>query len=93
MHVVRVSLNAHDANSYEKLCRPQFGRSTFDSVLEFASRCSTLMELEISAVELPGIDLDIIQRITKQMGGRFHLRNYHGPPEILDEIAQLLTDT
>ena len=92
VNVIRVSLNAHDEDSYMKLCRPQFGRSTFDSVLEFAGRCSNLIDLEISAVELPGIDIDIIQGVAKRMGASFHLRNYHGPTKVLDYIDHLLAD-
>ncbi|UCB46619.1 MAG: radical SAM protein [Spirochaetota bacterium] len=92
VNVIRVSVNAHDEDSYMKLCCPQLGRSAFNSVLEFAGKCSNLMELEISAVELPGIDIDFMQKQAERMGARFHLRNYHGPPEILEHISQILAE-
>jgi cyclic pyranopterin phosphate synthase len=88
--MVQVSLNAQDEESYMKLCCPQFGRSAFDSILEFAKRCSTLMKIVISAVSFPGIDMDIIQEIAARMGAGFRLRHYHGPQEVVDTITRLL---
>lgn len=55
---VSVSLNAHDADSYDRLCRPMKGRRVFDHVLSFIRECQKAgLEVTASVVDVPGIDL------------------------------------
>jgi cyclic pyranopterin phosphate synthase len=87
---VQVSLNAPDRETYDIICRPRLGKQTFDSVLRFAERCARLLALDISAVDLPGLDVAALERLAESMGARFRLRRYHGPQAAVERIANLL---
>lgn len=87
---VQVSLNAPDRETYGIICQPRLGKRTFDSVLRFAERCAGLVALDISAVDLHGLDVAVLGRLAESMGARFHLRGYHGPRAAVERIANLL---
>jgi TatD family-associated radical SAM protein len=87
---VQVSLNAQDAETYEHLCRPQFGYSTYKSILEFISRCKNLMDVEISVLDFPGVDIDACQKIASSLDVDFHLRTFKGPREVVFKAKRLL---
>lgn len=89
---IQVSLNAQDEETYEILCRPQLKEAVYDSILEFSERCAQIMELDISAIELPGVDLDRIERFARRIGARFRVRGYHGAYSVEERIARLLLD-
>ena len=89
---IQVSLNAQDEETYEILCRPQLKEAVYDSILEFSERCAQIMELDISAIELPGVDLDRIERFARRIGARFRVRGYHGAYSVKERIARLLLD-
>ena len=86
---IQVSLNAQDAVTYEKLCKPIYGSSAFESVLEFTKRCRDLMEVEISVLDLPGVNIDACQHIANSLDVEFHIRNFKGPREVLIELEKL----
>jgi cyclic pyranopterin phosphate synthase len=88
---VQVSLNAPDSRTYEILCRPQLGLRAYDSVLEFVKRCAALFPLDISAVELPGIDTAAIERLAERIGAGFRLRRFYGPQSVASQIPKLLS--
>jgi len=89
---IQVSLNAQDEETYEILCRPQLKEAVYDSILEFSERCAQIMELDISAIELPGVDLDRIARFARRIGARFRVRGYHGAYSVEERIRRLLLD-
>lgn len=88
---VQVSLNAPDSETYLRLCQPKFGRGTYDSILDFAERCKQHMTVELSAVDIPGVDLDACRGIAERMDVRFRVRVFKGPENALDGILQTLT--
>jgi cyclic pyranopterin phosphate synthase len=88
---IQGSLNAQDEETYGILCRPQLKEAVYHSVLEFSKRCTEIMELEISAVELPGVDLDRIEKFARIIGARFRIRNYHGSYSMKQRFANLLS--
>ncbi|TFF84013.1 radical SAM protein [Candidatus Thorarchaeota archaeon] len=88
---IQVSLNAPDAETYAKLCRPEFGAQTFASVIDFVKRCSKLMETKISVVELPGLDIEACRQIADRLGVGFRVRQFKGPRQTLADIRQLLS--
>jgi len=90
MDHVQVSINAQDSRTYVKLCRPSYGEKAFDSMLEFARKCAKHMTVELSVVRVPGVDIDSCRRIAEAMGVGFRVREYKGPPELLDSIASLI---
>jgi len=89
---VQISLNAQDPDTYLRLCQPTFGRMTFDSILEFAELCKPLMRVELSAVDIPGVDIETCRGIADRMGVEFRVRVYKGPEGALEGIIRTLTE-
>jgi TatD family-associated radical SAM protein len=87
---IQISLNAQNAETYLKLCRPVFGIASFDSVLEFAHECKKSFSIEISVMDVPGIDIVACRRIATELGAEFKVRTFHGPEEVLGLIARNL---
>jgi TatD family-associated radical SAM protein len=88
---IQISLNAPDPDTYLRLCQPTFGRMTFDSILDFAERCKPLMRVELSAVDIPGVDMDACKSIADRMDVEFRVRVFKGPEGALDGILRTLT--
>ena len=88
---IQISLNAPDSDTYLRLCQPKFGRSAYDSILEFAERCKPLMRVEFSVVDIPGVDIDACRGIAKRMRIEFRVRVFKGPDGALEGILRTLT--
>jgi len=88
---IQISLNAPDPDTYLRLCQPSFGRMTFDSMLEFAERCKPLMRVELSAIDIPGVDIDSCRGIADRLGVEFRVRVFKGPDGALEGIFRTLT--
>jgi cyclic pyranopterin phosphate synthase len=72
---VSVSLNGHDEKTYGENCRPSFA-GAFEAALEFISKAKAEMEVEVSAVRMPEVDVQKIQEIAASMGVPFRIREY-----------------
>jgi cyclic pyranopterin phosphate synthase len=86
---IQVSLNAQDADTYEKICKPRYGALAYPSIIEFTKRCRELMEVEISVLDLPGVNIDACHQIANSLDVEFRIRNFKGPREVLDELEKL----
>ena len=76
---VSVSLNAADAETYQKLCRPRFGIAAYDSVVDFIKRAGAVIpEVEVTAVEVPGLEVEGCRRLAERMGAGFRRRKFRG---------------
>lgn len=76
--VVSVSLNAQNAEVYNKLCQPQFGPQTYDAVLDFIREAKKYIpEVEATIVDLPGVDKEKCGRIAADLGVKFRVRPYY----------------
>jgi len=72
---ISVSLNAADAESYTKLCRPEHGEGAFAAVQDFIRAAKAAgMETAATAVDLPGLDIDGVKRLAGELGVEFRLR-------------------
>lgn len=72
---VSVSLNAHDAATYQRLCRPTYGDRSFEAVLEFAGKCVIAgLETVLTVVDHPDVDIDACRRLAEGMGAGFRVR-------------------
>ena len=73
--VVSVSLNAENAEQYQKLCQPDFGPDTYQKVKEFILECKQHMRrVIVTAVALPGLDIKKMEQIaTEELGVSFRL--------------------
>lgn len=76
---VSVSLNAPDAETYMRICRPDAGEKAFAAALDFIRRAAASpMECAATAVDFPGVDLEATRRLVDSIpGARFRARTYH----------------
>ncbi len=79
MDIVSISLNAHDEDSYNRLCAPKF-KNAYQKMLEFARDVSNAgMELRFTIVNLPVVDVEKCREIANKYCGDFKIRGYGGP--------------
>ncbi len=72
---VSVSLNVHSKESYFQICKPEFGEGTFDRVKEFILSCKKFVpKVEITCIEMPGVDIQECKKIAEELGVGFRLR-------------------
>jgi len=72
---VSVSLNAHNEETYSRVCKPQF-QNSFEHVLEFIEKAKGELETEITTVTIPEVDITKVRQIAAKMGVRFRVRKY-----------------
>jgi TatD family-associated radical SAM protein len=73
---VSVSLNGHNEETYSENCRPKF-TGAFEAVLEFVTKAKKAeLEVEVSAVRMPEVDIPKVKAITESMGVPFRIREY-----------------
>ena len=53
---VSVSLNAGDKETYMEICKPTFP-GAFEAVLDFVQKAKAVLEVEVTAVRMPEVDL------------------------------------
>jgi TatD DNase family protein len=75
---VSVSLNAHDKETYNQVCRPSF-KNAFENVLEFIEKAKGLLDVEVTVVRIPEIDIQAAWEIAKRLGVKFRVRDYIQP--------------
>lgn len=88
---IQISLNAQDPDTYLRLCQPKLGRGAYESILEFTEQCKSLMTVELSAVDIPGVDIYACRGIAERLGVGFRVRVFKGPEGALDGILRTLT--
>jgi TatD family-associated radical SAM protein len=88
---VQISLNAPDSETYFQLCKPKMGRGTFESILDFTERCKPLMKVELSAVDIPGVDIDACRGLAERLGVGFRVRVFKGPEGAMEGILRTLS--
>jgi TatD family-associated radical SAM protein len=73
---VSVSLNAHDKETYNQVCKPVF-EDAYENVLEFIKKAKEEgLETEATAVTIPEVDLAKVKELAENMGVKFSLREY-----------------
>ncbi len=70
---VNVSLNAHDKQTYNKICKPVFDNA-YESVVEFIKKAKKVMETEATAVSVPEVDMTKVKELAKTIGINFRAR-------------------
>ncbi len=75
---VSVSLNAHDEETYNRVCRPKFERA-YGNVLRFIQKASKELDTEVTAVGIPEINLPKVEETAKKLGVKFRKRKYYIP--------------
>ena len=65
---VSVSLNAHDEDSYGRVCRPSIPGS-WESLIEFVRGIAASgAQARLTAVRWPGVDMDAVRRFASSLG-------------------------
>jgi TatD family-associated radical SAM protein len=72
---VSVSLNAGDEETYSEVCKPSFA-GAYAAVLEFIEKAKTALDVEVTAVPTPEVDLHKVEALAQKMGVKFRLRQY-----------------
>ncbi len=72
---VSISLNAGDRETYMEICKPTFPEA-YEAVLDFVRKAKLVLEVEVSAVRLPEVDLDKAQAVADALGVKFRVREY-----------------
>jgi radical SAM enzyme (TIGR04100 family) len=77
---ISISLNAKNAEEYDKACRSQYGEAAFGALLDFAVKCKKYVpEVILSVVDVMGReDIEVCHEIAKKAGVNFRVRNYSG---------------
>jgi len=75
---VSVSLNAHEEETYNYVCRPTFEKA-YENVLRFIQKASKELDTEVTAVDIPEINLLKVEETARKMGVRFRRREYLPP--------------
>jgi len=79
MKTVSISLNAHNAETYNQLCHPKF-RDAYEKMLEFARDVLNAgMLLRFTVVNLPAVDIEKCREIATRYCADFKVRGYGGP--------------
>lgn len=78
---ISISLNAPDADTYARLCRPDAGARAFPAVIDFIRlAAASPMETTVTAASLPGLDIDGCRRLAEDIpGATFRERRFRLP--------------
>jgi TatD family-associated radical SAM protein len=72
---VSISLNAGDRETYMEICKPTFP-DAYEAVLDFIRRAKLVLDVEVTAVRLPEVDLARVQAVADGLGVAFKVREY-----------------
>lgn len=71
---ISISLDAHDEETYERLCAPAF-KGAFRAVLEFIKESVRYIpDVELSVVDIEGVDIKKCKEIADSLGVRLRVR-------------------
>jgi TatD family-associated radical SAM protein len=75
---ISISLNAHDASTYQKICNSEYKSDAFDEVISFATKCKDAgIKTNFSVVNLPIVDIETCKKIAKKVGIPLKVRAYY----------------
>ena len=73
-----VSLNAQNAELYEKLTQSKFGAGTYVAVKEFISEAKKYIpDVAVTVVTAPGVDVQACRKTADELGVRLRVREYN----------------
>ena len=72
---VSVSLNAADAETYDRICGSRFGESAYEHVLAFIRESVKAgLEVSVSVVDVPEIDIEAARGVARELGVPLRVR-------------------
>ena len=73
-----VSLNAPDAETYQRLCHSPFGAAGFTALCDFIRLAAAeIPEVIASVVHVPALDVDACRTLALSLGASFRVRPYY----------------
>ena len=72
---ISVSLNAHNKETYNQVCKPRF-MNAFESIKEFIEKAKEKFEVEVTAVTIPEVNLLKVEKLAHELGVKFRKRQY-----------------
>jgi TatD DNase family protein len=75
---ISISLNAPDAATYQRICRSEFGESSYAALKDFLVEAKKhFPSVTATAVTLPGIDIDACRKVAEELQVEFRERIYN----------------
>ena len=75
VEAVSVSLNAQDAETYDRICRSRFGVKAYEHVLAFVRESVKAgLDVSVSVVDVPEIDIEAARRVAGDLGVPLRVR-------------------
>ncbi|RLA55670.1 MAG: radical SAM protein, partial [Gammaproteobacteria bacterium] len=72
---VSVSLNAQDAETYDRVCGSRFGAKAYEHVLAFTRESVKAgMDVSVSVVDVPEIDIEASREVARGLGVPMRVR-------------------
>lgn len=72
-----ISLNAQNAEVYDKISQPALGPGTYDAVKEFIAESKKhIPDVTASIVSVPGVDVEACRKIAGELGVKFRVREH-----------------
>lgn len=73
-----VSLNVEESDKYYQICRPEFGKNTFEEVKKFVLECKKMIpKVSVTYLNLPQVDLNRCRQLSEELGVNFRIRQYN----------------
>ena len=72
---ISVSLNAHEKETYNQVCKPAF-ENAFENVLEFVEKARGEFDMEITTVTIQEVSISKVREIARKLGVGFRIREY-----------------
>ena len=73
---VNVSLNAHNTETYNEICKPKF-ENAYENVREFIRKAKEAgLETEATAVTISEIEISKVKEAAEKLGAKFSVREY-----------------
>lgn len=75
---VSISLNAQNAELYDKITRSQFGIQAYEKVKDFIRQAKThIPDVSVTIVSLPEVDIEACRKIADDLGVKLRVRDYN----------------
>ncbi|GAB6099736.1 hypothetical protein JCM16358_16150 [Halanaerocella petrolearia] len=72
---ISVSLNASNASKYQEVCQSDFGKDSFQAVIDFIKQANNLIpKVVVSVVDTSDIDVDACRKLAIKLGVEFRIR-------------------
>jgi len=72
---ISVSLNAHEKETYNQVCKPAF-ENAFENVLKFIEKSREEFDIEITTVIIPEVSIPKVKEMARKLGVEFRVREY-----------------